>query len=101
MTAETKYIIDVLIHCSERSTLNSLIPPEAGKVAKLQVTQVFMHCFEAISSIRVFMPKDLRPAANRTTVENSVNEVIRRYGNKIPCLDPFTDMKVNTRRRKR
>lgn len=92
---ETKYIIDVLIRCSERSTLNALIPCETGKVAKLQVTQIFMNCIEDLSSIRVFMPKDLRPAANRTTVENSINEVLRRYNNKVPCLDPFKDLKVS------
>lgn len=96
-SVETKYIIDVLVKCSERSTLNSLIPPETGKIAKMQVTQIFMNCIEELSSIRIFMPKDLRPVANRTTVENSINEVLRRYGSKVPCLDPFNDLKVGIR----
>lgn len=93
-TVETKYIIDVLIRCSERSTLNTLIPPETGKIAKMQATQIFMNCIEDLSSIRIVMPKDLRPVANRTTVESSVNEVLRRYNGKVPCLDPITDLKV-------
>lgn len=101
---ETKYIIDVAIkvlveflpdwQCSERSTLASLIPPETGKVAKVQVAQIFMNCIEALSSIRIFMPKNLRPATNRATVEKTVGEVVRRYNGNVPCLDPKKDLKV-------
>ena len=103
-SVEAKYVIDVaikvilfsMIHmqCSERSTLASLIPPETGKVAKVQVTQIFMNCIEALSSIRIFMPKDLRPATNRATVEKTVAEVVKRYNGNVPCLDPKKDIKV-------
>ena len=99
VSVETKYTIDVLIRCSERSSLNSLLPPETGKIAKMQVTQIFMNCIEDLSSIRVVMPKDLRPVANRMTVESSVNEVLRRYNGMVPCLDPLKDLKVPLRAR--
>ncbi|KNB41803.1 hypothetical protein JH06_4702 [Blastocystis sp. subtype 4] len=93
-SVEAKYVIDVAIKCSERSTLASLIPPETGKVAKVQVTQIFMNCIEALSSIRIFMPKDLRPATNRATVEKTVAEVVKRYNGNVPCLDPKKDIKI-------
>lgn len=75
-----------------------MIPPETGKVAKVQVTQIFMNCIEALSSIRIFMPKDLRPATNRATVEKTVGEVVRRYNGNVPCLDPKKDLKVGKER---
>ena len=42
------------------------------------------------------MPKDLRPAPNRATVEKTVGEVLKRYNGKVPCLDPKTDLKVRS-----
>lgn len=71
-----------------------MIPSEAGKVAKMNVVSIYMNCVEDVSSIRIFMPKDLRPAPNRTTVQKTVEEVVKRYGGNVPCLDPVKDMKV-------
>ena len=60
----------------------------------MQVTQIFMNCIEELSTVRIFMPKDLRPAPNRTTVEKTVDEVVKRYNGEVPCLDPKKDLKV-------
>lgn len=60
----------------------------------MNVVPIFMNCVEAVSSIRIFMPKDLRPAANRNTVKKTVEEVLKRYAGDVPCLNPTVDMKV-------
>ena len=62
----------------------------------MQVAQIYLNCIEEISSVRIFMPKDLRPAPNRATVEKTVGEVLKRYNGKVPCLDPKTDLKVRS-----
>lgn len=73
-----------------------MIPPETGKAAKVNVVQILMNCVEDVSSIRIFMPKDLRPAVNRNTVKKTVDEVLKRYEGNVPCLDPIEDMKVSS-----
>ena len=61
----------------------------------MNVVQILMNCVEDVSSIRIFMPKDLRPAVNRNTVKKTVDEVLKRYEGNVPCLDPIEDMKVS------
>lgn len=65
-------------------------------MAKVNVVQILMNCVEDVSSIRIFMPKDLRPAVNRNTVKKTVDEVLKRYEGNVPCLDPIEDMKVSS-----
>lgn len=48
----------------------------------------------SLSSLRIYMPKDLRPAANRSTVANTLKEALSRYNSNPPCLDAFTDLKI-------
>lgn len=62
----------------------------------MNVVQILMNCVEDVSSIRIFMPKDLRPAVNRNTVKKTVDEVLKRYEGNVPCLDPIEDMKVSS-----
>ena len=61
----------------------------------MNVVQILMNCVEDVSSIRIFMPKDLRPAVNLNTVKKTVDEVLKRYEGNVPCLDPIEDMKVS------
>ena len=63
-------------------------------MAKMNVVSIYMNCVEDVSSIRIFLPKDVLPAPNRTRVQNTVEEVVKRFGGNVPCLDPVKDMKV-------
>jgi len=47
-----------------------------------------------LSTIRVYIPKDLRPLESRQSVGRSIREVIKRFPDGIPYLDPIEDMKI-------
>jgi ATP-dependent RNA helicase DOB1 len=51
-----------------------------------------------LSSIRVYIAKDLRPLEARERAARSVDEVLRRFPNGVPTLDPEEDMQVPARR---
>lgn len=48
-----------------------------------------------ISSLRVYYPKDLRPADNRKSVLKTIGEVKKRFPDGPPLLNPIKDMKIN------
>jgi ATP-dependent RNA helicase DOB1 len=50
----------------------------------------------AISSIRVLMPSDIRPPAARTTVSRAVGQVRARFPTGVPTLDPIEDMGISS-----
>lgn len=54
-----------------------------------------------LSSIRVYIAKDLRPLEARERAARSVDEVLRRFPNGVPTLDPEEDMQVPARRASR
>lgn len=51
---------------------------------------------DGISSIRVYIPKDLRGTENRQSVGKSLKEVEKRFPDGIPLLDPIEDMKIDS-----
>ena len=60
----------------------------------MQVVSLYLSCVMSLSSLRIFMPKDLRPVSNRTTVANTLREVLSRYNGAPPTLDPYKDLKI-------
>ncbi|XP_023590730.1 exosome RNA helicase MTR4 [Trichechus manatus latirostris] len=70
------YVVEVLLRCSKESLKNSAT--EAAKPAKpdekgeMQVVPVLVHLLTAISSVRLYIPKDLRPVDNRQSVLKSI-----------------------------
>ena len=51
-----------------------------------------MHLLSAISSVRLYIPKDLRPLDNRQSVLKSIQEVQKHFPDSVPLLDPIDDM---------
>ena len=49
---------------------------------------------QQISSVRLFIPADLRPLDNRMAVLKSISEVKKRFPESVPLLDPIKDMKI-------
>nr|KAF6441559.1 Mtr4 exosome RNA helicase [Rousettus aegyptiacus] len=74
------YVVEVLLRCSRESLKNSAT--EAAKPAKpdekgeMQVVPVLVHLLSAISSVRLYIPKDLRPVDNRQSVLKSIQIAI-------------------------
>uniref|UniRef100_F7FZM6 Exosome RNA helicase MTR4 n=1 Tax=Ornithorhynchus anatinus TaxID=9258 RepID=F7FZM6_ORNAN len=92
------YVVEVLLHCSKESLKNSAT--EAAKPAKpdekgeMQVVPVLVHLLSSISSVRLYIPKDLRPVDNRQSVLKSIQEVQKRFPDGVPLLDPIDDMGI-------
>uniref|UniRef100_A0A9L0IZW3 Exosome RNA helicase MTR4 n=1 Tax=Equus asinus TaxID=9793 RepID=A0A9L0IZW3_EQUAS len=92
------YVVEVLLRCSKESLKNSAT--EAAKPAKpdekgeMQVVPVLVHLLSAISSVRLYIPKDLRPMDNRQSVLKSIQEVQKRFPDGVPLLDPIDDMGI-------
>ncbi|KAF6125883.1 Mtr4 exosome RNA helicase [Phyllostomus discolor] len=92
------YVVEVLLRCSRESLENSAT--EAAKPAKpdergeMQVVPVLVHLLSAISSVRLYIPRDLRPLDNRQSVLKSIQEVQKRFPDGVPLLDPIDDMGI-------
>jgi ATP-dependent RNA helicase DOB1 len=62
----------------------------------MEIVPIDPELIQQISSVRIFIPNDLRSPDNRKAVFKSVQQVQKRFGeNKIPLLDPVEDMKIN------
>ena len=108
-TAE-HYIVDVLLRCATgsvgaASADGSAAKPrpctpwpavDGGDQGELHVVPVAMGLLAAISSIRLFMPKDLRSADQRGALGKTVQVVLERkeFVHGVPELDMITDMRV-------
>ncbi|KAG9488264.1 exosome RNA helicase MTR4 [Eleutherodactylus coqui] len=92
------YVVEVLLNCCKESLKNAAT--EAAKPAKpdekgeMQVVPVLLHLLCAISSVRLYIPKDLRPLDNRQSVLKSIQEVQKRFPDGVPLLDPIDDMGI-------
>ena len=60
-----------------------------------------LSCVFQVSSIRVYLSKDLRPVENRKSVGKSIKEVQKRYPDGLPLLDPIEDMQIEEGKFKR
>uniref|UniRef100_A0A6B2KX32 Helicase ATP-binding domain-containing protein n=1 Tax=Arcella intermedia TaxID=1963864 RepID=A0A6B2KX32_9EUKA len=93
-------IVDVLLPCEERK--ESLAPPKPASSAAVengtadyQVIPVVLELLlDGISSVRIFLPKDLTSIAARQSVAKSLQEVFKGFPDGVPLLDPIEDMKI-------
>ncbi|XP_005798698.1 superkiller viralicidic activity 2-like 2 [Xiphophorus maculatus] len=96
--AEPLYVVEVLLHCSKESVKNSATeaakPAAPGETGEMQVVPVMLHLLTSISSVRLYIPKDLRPFDNRQLMLKSIQEVQKRFPDGVPLLDPIDDMGI-------
>ncbi|EIE21291.1 antiviral helicase [Coccomyxa subellipsoidea C-169] len=95
-----RYIVDVLANCAEDSVPGHgpkrrpvLVGARSGGVAC--VVPVQLGELAAFSSVRIYVPKDLRPPDARTLALKAVGEVERRYPKGLPLLSAEEDMSVD------
>ncbi len=106
LNAETTYVVDTLLHVtteSAKSKNTDQLEPfsEADKnnssdKGEIIVVPVHLNLIQQISSVRIFMPSDLRPRDNRMAVHKTLQEIHRRFAGESgkPLLDPVKDMKI-------
>uniref|UniRef100_A0A8C1Q2Q4 Exosome RNA helicase MTR4 n=1 Tax=Cyprinus carpio TaxID=7962 RepID=A0A8C1Q2Q4_CYPCA len=74
--ADPLFVVEVLLHCSKDSVKNAATeaakPPGPGEKGEMQVVPVILHLITSISSVRLYIPKDLRPYENRQSMFKSI-----------------------------
>ncbi|KAG7498899.1 exosome RNA helicase MTR4 [Solea senegalensis] len=92
------YVVEVLLHCNKDSVKDAATeaakPAAPGETGEMQVVPVMLHLVTSISSVRLYIPKDLRPFDNRQLMLKSIQEVQKRFPDGVPLLDPIDDMGI-------
>ena len=76
--ADTLFVVDVLLHISKDTAkskaTNELQPAEDDDktIEEMTVVPISLNLIQEISTVKIFMPKDLRQWANRTAVLKSI-----------------------------
>uniref|UniRef100_A0A1A7YLD7 Exosome RNA helicase MTR4 n=1 Tax=Iconisemion striatum TaxID=60296 RepID=A0A1A7YLD7_9TELE len=96
--SEPLYVVEVLLHCSKESVKDAATeaakPAAPGETGEMQVVPVMLHLLTSLSSVRLYIPKDLRPFDNRQLMLKSIQEVQKRFPDGVPLLDPIDDMGI-------
>lgn len=93
----SRYVVDVLLWClAGEGEKPQPCPPTYSDKGEMKVVPVLLPQLDGISSVRIFIPKDLRPEAARATVRGSLVEVSRRFPAGVPLLDPVEDMHIQS-----
>ena len=86
----------MLLWCAEDSDIRAKPVPGTPDKGEMKVVPVLLSQLDGISSVRIFIPKDLRASAARAGVRSSVLEVQRRFNGSLPLLDPVEDMHIRS-----
>jgi len=95
---DCSYAIDVLIQvtqetCKSTSILN-LMPVEKNEKGVMVAVTIHPSLINQISSVKIFLPKDLKSSDSKKAVMKSLEQVQKRFEN-VPLIDPIKDMKIN------
>lgn len=102
---QNQYVLDVILNCEVGSVVGKdkssthhvplgIRPCPPGEIGQPLVIPILLATVEQISTIRLHVPRDLRPLPARETVWRSVLEVQQRFLNVLPILDPEKHMKI-------
>lgn len=69
-------------------------PASKKEIANYEVVPVMMEMISGLSSIRLYIPRDLRTPDGRNAVGKSLDVVKSKFPDGIPFLDPIEDMKI-------
>ena len=90
---ETVYIAEVLLCCSSESCRNAPRtpphPPLPGDKGEMQVVPIIIHYLTKLSSVRLYLPKDIRSSDAKHSVRKAIQEVQKRFPDGLPLLDPI------------
>lgn len=94
-TAKFTYIIDVMLHIKPRLQKSDKVEPIAiGEEGEMEVVPMLLECVQDISSVVLVLPNDLIKLDNKVIVRDSLREVYKQFGKKIPIMDPVKEMKI-------
>jgi ATP-dependent RNA helicase DOB1 len=94
-TSEQGYIVEVLLECAApRPNAKAPRLPSAGESTEFLPVPVTLSCLESLSSIRLFVPQDLKHRSSRAATLKNLHEVLRRFPDGPPLLDPIEDLQI-------
>lgn len=102
-TPQSQYLLDVLLECAadpnsglkgSREGSGFSIPVKKGSAGVPLVIPVMLSTVDAISHLRIHLPKDLRPLGSRETAWKAIHEIQRRWPKAVPLLDPIENMGI-------
>ena len=95
------YLYWILLLCANQSFFFSFIVRKKYVViifyssfCSLQVVPVIIRHISQLSSVRVYLPKDIRSLESRNTVRRSLQGVYKKFPDGPPLLDPSKDMHI-------
>ena len=96
---DSQYVIDVLLYVTNetaksQSTFDLMPAKNEAKPGIMEVVSIEPNLIQQISSIRIFIPQDIRPKENRKSVYKSIEQVRKRFEEDVPLLDPVKDMNI-------
>lgn len=99
---QQQYIVDVLLYCGSGSSVaknadgstSGIRPAAPDEKGEMLVVPVLLSTLDGISHIRIFLPKDLKPAEQRHNVYKSILEIKKRFPDGIALLDPIENMGI-------
>ncbi|XP_049874701.1 exosome RNA helicase MTR4 [Pectinophora gossypiella] len=96
LSAEAVIVVDILLHVKKagEDDAETNVPCPPGETGDVEVVPVLHTLIYQISSLRVYYPKDLRPADSRKSVLKTIGEVKKRFPEGPPLLNPIKDMKI-------
>ncbi|KAH8428740.1 ATP-dependent RNA helicase MTR4 [Aspergillus melleus] len=98
-----KYILDVLLNIADGPSVATkthedlpagVRPPTENENTRMEVVPVTLSCLQAISHVRIFLPKDINSKDSRNSVKKNVTEIKRRFPDGIAVLDPIENMNI-------
>lgn len=99
--SEATYTVDVLVNCQRTDLASSAVncssipkPAIPGGKNEMLVIPVSLAVLDGVSSVRVFMPKDLKPRDARQALGKTLEEVHKRFPDGLPHLDPVEDLGI-------
>lgn len=70
------------------------LPFHCALILCVQIVPIMLHYLTKLSSIRLYVPKDLRSSDSRYSVRKSIEAVQKKFPDGLPLLDPCKDMKI-------
>ncbi|KAL7304922.1 hypothetical protein TKK_0002720 [Trichogramma kaykai] len=92
---ETHYVVDILLNIASDSTDLAPVPCPPDSKGEMEVVPVMHTLIHQISSLRLYIPADLRTSDQRRSVLKTLLEVRKRFPDGPPLLNPLTDMKID------
>lgn len=92
----TVYMLDVALVCASGTEMYGKQPRPCpvGDKGEVVIVPCALSCVESFSSVKVFLPKEIKSTDGKNHVQRVLNEVKRRFDGNVPRLDPVEDMGI-------